>query len=123
MEFETEYQWDRDADGIVTITFYASGQSANTMNARWGGAMTEILGRLTAEEGLTGVVLASAKKTFFAGANLEEFLSADLSADFAFNWVERAKRPLRMAKEPELTRVDKLLDRLGAPKPAAPPTA
>ena len=76
MEFETEYHWDRDADGIVTITFDAADQSANTMNARWGSAMHEILGRLSAEDGLAGVVLASAKKTFFAGGDLNDLLAA-----------------------------------------------
>lgn len=95
MEFETEYHWDRDADGIVTITFDASGQSANTMNARWGGAMTEILGRLSAEDGLTGAVLASAKKTFFAGGDLDDLLAADGSPDALMAYVESGKGHFR----------------------------
>ena len=95
MEFETEYRWDRDADGIVTITFDASGQSANTMNARWGSAMGEILGRLSAEDGLTGVVLASAKKTFFAGGDLDDLLAADGSPDALMAYVEAGKTHYR----------------------------
>ena len=61
----SEYHYEKDADGIVTLTFDASGQSANTMNAKWQAAMKEAIVRLQGEEGLTGVVLASAKKTFF----------------------------------------------------------
>ena len=95
MEFETEYHWDRDADGIVTITFDASGQSANTMNARWGSAMQEILGRLAAEDGLTGVVLASAKKTFFAGGDLDDLLAADGAPDTLLTYVEAGKAHYR----------------------------
>ncbi|MGD1926116.1 MAG: 3-hydroxyacyl-CoA dehydrogenase NAD-binding domain-containing protein [Paracoccaceae bacterium] len=95
MGTETEYHWDSDADGIVTITFDASGQSANTMNARWGQAMDEILGRLIAEDGLTGVVLASAKKTFFAGGDLEELLAAEGTPEEMFAWTERAKSHYR----------------------------
>lgn len=95
MKFESEYRWDCDGDGIITITFDASGQSANTMNARWGQAMDEILGRLRAEDGLIGVVLASAKKTFFAGGDLDELLAAEGSAEDLFAWTERAKSHYR----------------------------
>ena len=46
------------------------------MNAEYHLAMSESLGKLEAEEGLTGVVLASAKKVFFAGGDLNDLLAA-----------------------------------------------
>ncbi len=91
----SEYHYDKDADGIVTLTFDASGQSANTMNARWQAAMKEAITRLQGEEGLTGVVLASAKKTFFAGGDLGEMLSGEPNAKAIFELVETAKAPIR----------------------------
>ncbi|WP_420587470.1 3-hydroxyacyl-CoA dehydrogenase NAD-binding domain-containing protein [Ruegeria sp.] len=90
-----EYIYDKDADGIVTVTFDAQGQSANTMNAAWKAAMTEIMDRLEAEEGLTGVVFASAKKTFFAGGDLGEILNATATSAELFADVERTKAPFR----------------------------
>lgn len=91
----SEYHYEKDADGIVTLTFDASGQSANTMNAKWQAAMKEAIARLQGEEGLTGVVLASAKKTFFAGGDLGEMLSGELNAEAIFELVETAKAPIR----------------------------
>ena len=91
----SEYHYEKDADGIVTLTFDASGQSANTMNAKWQAAMKEAIVRLQGEEGLTGVVLASAKKTFFAGGDLGEMLSGEPNAEAIFELVETAKAPIR----------------------------
>ena len=91
----SEYHYEKDADGIVTLTFDASGQSANTMNAKWQAAMKEAIARLQGEEGLTGVVLASAKKTFFAGGDLGEMLSGEPNAEAIFELVETAKAPIR----------------------------
>ncbi|HEX5348908.1 MAG TPA: 3-hydroxyacyl-CoA dehydrogenase NAD-binding domain-containing protein [Pseudonocardiaceae bacterium] len=65
------FRWDRDADGIVTLTMDDPGKSANTMNDRYVTSMAETLDRLEAErDSITGVILTSAKKTFFAGADL-----------------------------------------------------
>lgn len=91
----SEYHYEKDADGIVTLTFDASGQSANTMNARWQEAMKEAIARLQSEAGLTGVVLASAKKTFFAGGDLGEMLAGEPNAEAIFALVETAKAPIR----------------------------
>lgn len=64
--------WKRDHDGIVTLTMDDPGASVNTMNDRYQASMTETLDVLEAQrEGMTGVILTSAKKTFFAGADLE----------------------------------------------------
>ncbi|MBV9844435.1 MAG: enoyl-CoA hydratase/isomerase family protein [Kutzneria sp.] len=67
------FRWDKDSEGIVTLTMDAPGQSANTMNTRFAAAITDVVDRLRRErDDLTGVVLTSAKKTFFAGGDLNE---------------------------------------------------
>jgi 3-hydroxyacyl-CoA dehydrogenase/enoyl-CoA hydratase/3-hydroxybutyryl-CoA epimerase len=63
--------YQRDADGIVVLTMDDPSQSANTMNDRYAEAMTATVDRLEAErDEVTGVILTSAKKTFFAGGDL-----------------------------------------------------
>ncbi|EWM16013.1 3-hydroxyacyl-CoA dehydrogenase NAD-binding domain-containing protein [Kutzneria sp. 744] len=67
------FQWDKDSDGIVTLTMDAPGQSANTMNPEFTAAVTKVVERLRRErDDITGVVVASAKKTFFAGGDLND---------------------------------------------------
>ncbi|BFU47634.1 3-hydroxyacyl-CoA dehydrogenase NAD-binding domain-containing protein [Krasilnikovia sp. MM14-A1004] len=78
-------RFDRDADGVVTLTLDLPG-SANVMNADYRAAMAAAVTRLEAErESVTGVVITSAKKTFFAGADLTELIAvtADNAGAFA----------------------------------------
>jgi 3-hydroxyacyl-CoA dehydrogenase/enoyl-CoA hydratase/3-hydroxybutyryl-CoA epimerase len=64
-------RWDVDAGGIVTLTLDDPGRSANTINDRYVASMGQTLDRLEAErDTITGVIVTSAKKTFFAGADL-----------------------------------------------------
>ncbi|MEM6662118.1 MAG: 3-hydroxyacyl-CoA dehydrogenase NAD-binding domain-containing protein [Pseudomonadota bacterium] len=98
----TEIQYDKDADGIVTLTFDSQGQSANTMNQAWTASMYAALDRLDAEDGLTGVVLASAKKTFFAGGDLGEMLASEPVAEDIFTWIEHAKGAIRRMETMEV---------------------
>jgi 3-hydroxyacyl-CoA dehydrogenase/enoyl-CoA hydratase/3-hydroxybutyryl-CoA epimerase len=64
-------RWDVDSDGIVTLTLDDPGRSANTINDRYVVSMGQTLDRLEAErDSITGVIITSAKKTFFAGADL-----------------------------------------------------
>ncbi len=63
--------YERDADGLVVLTMDDPAQSANTMNDRYVTAMTATMDRLEAErDDVTGVILTSAKTTFFAGGDL-----------------------------------------------------
>jgi 3-hydroxyacyl-CoA dehydrogenase / enoyl-CoA hydratase / 3-hydroxybutyryl-CoA epimerase len=63
--------YERDADGIVTLTMDDPAQSANTMNAAYVSAMTATMDHLeAARDSVTGVILTSAKSTFFAGGDL-----------------------------------------------------
>ncbi|TLW91961.1 3-hydroxyacyl-CoA dehydrogenase [Saccharomonospora piscinae] len=67
--------WEKDSDGIVVLTLDDPSQSANTMNADFRESLTATVDRLEAElDSLTGVVLTSAKKTFFAGGDLNDLI-------------------------------------------------
>jgi len=63
--------WERDADGIVTLTMDEAGAGANTMNEAFISSLEATLDRIAEEsDDITGIVLTSGKKTFFAGADL-----------------------------------------------------
>src|SRR5579862_4767556 len=66
-------RWEQDADGIVVLTLDDPNQSANTMNRDYAESMAATIDRLEAErDAITGVVITSAKKTFFAGGDLND---------------------------------------------------
>ncbi|MGO3327430.1 3-hydroxyacyl-CoA dehydrogenase NAD-binding domain-containing protein [Gordonia sp. (in: high G+C Gram-positive bacteria)] len=65
--------WEKDADGVVTLTMDDPNQGANTMNNLYRESMAATVDRLEAEkDDIAGVVLTSAKKTFFAGGDLKD---------------------------------------------------
>jgi 3-hydroxyacyl-CoA dehydrogenase/enoyl-CoA hydratase/3-hydroxybutyryl-CoA epimerase len=70
------FNYEKDNQGIVTVTMDMSGP-VNAINAEYNDAMDETVQRLEKEEGLTGVIFASAKKVFFAGADLNELVLMD----------------------------------------------
>src|SRR5450759_4392130 len=71
MSEQNTIRWDQDGDGIVTLTLDDPAQRANTMNAAYQESMHEAVRRLVAErDTITGVILTSAKPTFFAGGAL-----------------------------------------------------
>ena len=70
-------RWEQDTDGIVVLTLDDPDQSANTINEAYVRSMATTLDRLEAEkDSITGVVVTSAKKTFCAGADLNEVIKA-----------------------------------------------
>jgi 3-hydroxyacyl-CoA dehydrogenase / enoyl-CoA hydratase / 3-hydroxybutyryl-CoA epimerase len=70
-------RWEQDADGVVILTMDDPNQSANTMNDDWAQSMKAAVDRLEAEkDSITGVVITSAKKTFFAGGDLNDLRKA-----------------------------------------------
>ncbi len=94
-ELET-IRYDRDADGIVTLTMDDPTQRANTMRARFGQDLAEVVRRLQAEPDLRGVILTSGKSTFFAGGDLKELIRATPDdAGSVFANTERLKADLR----------------------------
>ncbi len=67
--------WEQDSDGIVVLTMDDPNQGANTMNELYKSSMTATVERLEAEkDSITGVVITSAKKTFFAGGDLKNMM-------------------------------------------------
>ncbi len=68
--------YDKDDDGIVTVTMDMTGP-VNAVNAEYNEVMEETVSRLEVEDDLSGVIFASAKKVFFAGADLKELVLAD----------------------------------------------
>jgi 3-hydroxyacyl-CoA dehydrogenase/enoyl-CoA hydratase/3-hydroxybutyryl-CoA epimerase len=100
-EKTTAVRYDKDADGIVTLTLDDPNASANTMNVAYRDGMHAGVDRLYDElaedpASVTGVVVASAKKTFFAGGNLSLMIKATpADAPQLFAEVEGMKADLR----------------------------
>jgi 3-hydroxyacyl-CoA dehydrogenase / enoyl-CoA hydratase / 3-hydroxybutyryl-CoA epimerase len=69
-------RYDRDADGVVTLTLDDPTQPVNTMRAAFVDDLERIVASLRGEEGLRGVLVTSAKSTFFAGGDLRELIQA-----------------------------------------------
>ncbi|NHU46399.1 3-hydroxyacyl-CoA dehydrogenase [Rhodococcus sp. A14] len=68
--------WEQTESGVVVLTFDDPTQSVNTMTAAWSASLSAALDRLAAlGPDLTGVILTSAKKTFFAGGDLGDLLA------------------------------------------------
>jgi 3-hydroxyacyl-CoA dehydrogenase/enoyl-CoA hydratase/3-hydroxybutyryl-CoA epimerase len=91
-------RYERDDAGIVTLTLDDPAHSANTMSEVFGRDFLATLDRLEAEkDDITGVVITSAKKTFFAGGDLNSLGSLGPGSDPAqvFERVARIKALLR----------------------------
>lgn len=77
MTEQTAIRWEKDEDNIVTLILDDPTQSANTMNELYVRSMHDAVARLEAEkDDITGVVITSAKNTFFAGGDLRDILKA-----------------------------------------------
>jgi 3-hydroxyacyl-CoA dehydrogenase / enoyl-CoA hydratase / 3-hydroxybutyryl-CoA epimerase len=102
-------RYDKDSDGIVTLTFDEPNSPVNVMSAAWQASFNEAVDRVDAEkDAIRGVILASAKSTFFAGADLKGVVSLKPSdAPQAFHEIEQIKARFRK------------LDKLGKPVVAA----
>ncbi|SPE26232.1 3-hydroxyacyl-CoA dehydrogenase NAD-binding [Burkholderiales bacterium] len=98
------YEIDAAAQ-VVTLTFDDPAAPVNTMSEAWLADLTACLDRLEAESSTTkGVILASAKESFFAGADLKGVLQRwPAGRENWFRRVEDIKRQLRR------------LERLGRP--------
>jgi 3-hydroxyacyl-CoA dehydrogenase / enoyl-CoA hydratase / 3-hydroxybutyryl-CoA epimerase len=98
-------RYEMGDDRIVTLALDAPGAPVNTMTREWQVAFTAAVARLEKEkDGIAGVILASAKKTFFAGAELKDVLKyGPQDGPKVFEWIEAAKAQFRR------------LERLGKP--------
>src|SRR5262245_36557088 len=102
-------RFEKDSENLVTITFDAPDAPVNTMTPEWQAAFTEAVERLGREKAsIKGVILASAKKTFFAGAELKDVLQfGPGDGPQVFRWIESVKKQMRA------------LEKLGVPVVAA----
>ncbi|GAB2690319.1 3-hydroxyacyl-CoA dehydrogenase NAD-binding domain-containing protein [Kitasatospora kifunensis] len=101
----TVIRWEQDQEGIVTLVLDDPNQSVNTMNASFTADFEAVVARLAAFEGLRGVIITSAKKTFFAGGDLrmlsavgpegaEEFFAGSLRLKSALRSLETLGKPV-----------------------------
>ena len=90
-------RYEVDADGVVVLSMDDPNQSANTMNADWIESLGAAVDRLEAErDQISGVVVTSAKKTFFVGGDLNDLIrSTPAEADRIFTETQTIKRLLR----------------------------
>ncbi|MGH3470522.1 MAG: 3-hydroxyacyl-CoA dehydrogenase NAD-binding domain-containing protein [Nocardioidaceae bacterium] len=106
---DSTLRYDIEADGTVVVTMDDPHSGVNTMNEAFVSSLHEVVDRLYAErDHITGVVVTSAKKTFFAGGDLARMITLtpdDAAAVFAE--IEGVKADLRR------------LERLGRPVVAA----
>lgn len=88
--------YDKDSDGLVTVTMDMDGP-VNAMNGQYRVAMAETVTRLENEKDLKGVVITSAKSTFFAGGDLRALSSVAPGEEAGqFEMIEGGvKAPLR----------------------------
>ena len=93
----TTIRWEQDADGVVVLTLDDPNQSANTMNAAYAASIRATVDRLEAEkDAITGVIITSAKKTFFAGGDLNDLkLATRENAEEIARFVRDGKAVLR----------------------------
>ena len=89
-------QYEKNADGIVILTLDSPNQSANTMNADFRVALENVVSKLKSETDITGIIFKSAKKTFFAGGDLDELIQAkpEHATEF-FGMIEKMKAEFR----------------------------
>jgi 3-hydroxyacyl-CoA dehydrogenase / enoyl-CoA hydratase / 3-hydroxybutyryl-CoA epimerase len=94
---ESAVKYERGDDGIVVLTLDDPTASANTMNDLYKESMHAAVDRLEEEkDDITGVVVTSAKKTFFAGGNLKNMMAATPDdAEQIFRMGEDIKADLR----------------------------
>ncbi len=72
---ESTIRWEQDGDNIVTLILDDPNQSANTMNEAYLRSMQATVERLEKEkDNIAGVIITSAKSTFFAGGDLNDLI-------------------------------------------------
>jgi len=84
-------------DGIATITFDEEGSPVNTMCVQWHTDLTEVTAQVVRDkEAIKGIVLASNKSTFFAGADLKGTMRLQpADAPQVFREIEQTKKCFR----------------------------
>ena len=85
------------ADGIATLVFDEEGSPVNTMCRRWQEDLGDVVQQVLKDrDAIRGIVLASAKSTFFAGADLKGTMRLKPEdAPQVFREIEQVKKNFR----------------------------
>ena len=68
----TAVQFNKDSNGIVTLTLDMPGRSMNVLNEELTGPFADAITRIEGDATITGVIITSGKKEFLAGADIEK---------------------------------------------------
>ncbi|MDD3764856.1 MAG: 3-hydroxyacyl-CoA dehydrogenase NAD-binding domain-containing protein [Nevskiales bacterium] len=90
----TAVQFNKDADGIVTLVLDMPGRSMNVLNEELTQPFADAIGRIETDESIKGVIVTSGKKEFLAGADIEK-VYAMTDPQEAFDMSEAFKGFLR----------------------------
>ncbi|MDO8250217.1 MAG: enoyl-CoA hydratase/isomerase family protein, partial [Rhodoferax sp.] len=84
-------------DGIATVTFDQPDSPVNTMCRPWQEDLSALVAQVVKDQdAIKGIILASAKTTFFAGADLKAVMRLQPSdAPAVFAEIERVKKNFR----------------------------
>ncbi|MGW2514332.1 3-hydroxyacyl-CoA dehydrogenase NAD-binding domain-containing protein [Streptomyces scopuliridis] len=98
-------RWEQDGTGVVTLVLDDPVQSANTMNQAFRQSIAAIADRAEAEkDSIRGIIVTSAKKTFFAGGDLKDMIKlgpADAAQVFESSMaIKRALRRIETLGKP-----------------------
>ncbi len=90
-------RYELDDEGIAAVTFDAPGSPVNTMTREWQQDLAGVAAQLERDNArIKGVLLASAKSTFFAGAALKHVMTlTDADAAPGFVEIEAMKASFR----------------------------
>ena len=85
------------SNGIATLTFDEPDSPVNTMCLQWQQDLTEATAQVVKDkDAITGIILASNKSTFFAGADLKSLMRNKVTdAGAIFTEIERMKKNFR----------------------------
>ena len=86
--------FEKDANGVVTLTLDMPGRSMNVLNEALTGPFLDAIGRIESDASITGVIITSGKKEFLAGADIEGLFKITDPRD-AFELAEQFKALLR----------------------------
>jgi 3-hydroxyacyl-CoA dehydrogenase/enoyl-CoA hydratase/3-hydroxybutyryl-CoA epimerase len=84
-------QYSVDNDGIATLMIDMPGKSMNVLSDEIISELSDCIDKVTSNDSVSGAILASAKKTFVAGADLTEIVTAydrgtTPQQGFAWSW-------------------------------------
>lgn len=93
-----DIRYELDNEGILTLTLDIQGQPHNTMCEAYKVAMLQAVEQIVQDrDAIKGIIIASAKESFFAGAELKDFVDLDEEGcNQAYGFVEALKANLRL---------------------------